>query len=223
MKKRSTLMVAAFVAAFSLVAGSAMATHTVTWSITLDPTTHDTYANSTSTTDYGTEPPASSTTHLPPGHKLAQQSGTSPITPIPNDNDQVGDGVAHYKIKPFCTSATTNYTVKWESDMSGAPTDAVSHLKIVSSIITLDAWILRKTSGDSVMSGDHYDIYVPSYGGLACKNKAADGTSETYGTVAGTNRVVHKNPASAGTYTAELRYTDEDGGNHSASDSYSVT
>lgn len=210
-----------FVGALLALTEVAGATHTWTYTYSLSDDTHDAYADATSSVTYGSYIAATSVTELPTGWRVAQQTGTSPITPIPNDGDTVGYGTATARWQPFCISSNLSLTAKWEATIdAGAPANTVAQVTITGgSLFNTQAYIVRNGVND-------YDINVPQMPSAFVCSTTTNGamTLTTYGTVPGSSpaRRIARNPASAGTYTGTMTYTDTNGVTHTASDDVTI-
>lgn len=217
---RGLLAVLALSGAMLLLSQSAHANHgSITWSVS--PSTTNAYGDISSTTQYGADEPATGITQLPTGWLIAHQvsSPASPITPIPNDEEQVGTGTAWALwIHTFCTQDDLNMTVTWESDMTGAPTNAVARLTTTASgIFNTDTWVIRNGTND-------YDLSTPNYPTTAVCSSTTDGlTTLSIDAELPSGRRVAQNPSTTGsTYKLTMTYTDTNGGNHTT-DSNNVT
>lgn len=217
---RRLLAVLAFSGAMLLLSQSAHANHaTMSW--TVSPSTTNAYGDITSQTNYGADEPDTSTTNLPTGWLIAHQvsSPASPITPIPNDEEQVGTGTAWALwLHTFCTQDDLSMTITWESDMTGAPTNAVAHLTTTAvGIFNTDTWVIRNGTND-------YDLYTPQMPSSTICSSTTDGlTTLSIDAELPSGRRVAQNPSSTGTYTATMSYTDTNGTTHSGTNSNNVT
>lgn len=210
----------AFLGAFTLLTQAAGAHH-ATFDFTLSNYSTNAYANSTSTTTFGSYRAASMEIELPDGWRVAQQTGTTPISPIPNDGDVIGTGSATARWAPFCTSSTMTLTPRWESTISAsAPANTVAQVNVSSTLFITEAFIVRNGTND-------YDIVVPDMPDTFVCSSTTNGsmTLTIHGTVSGSNptRYVAQNPATAGTYTANMSYVDTAGTTHTGSDSVTIS
>ena len=194
-----------------LLSQSAYANHgSITWSVS--PSTTNAYGDISSTTQYGADEPATGITQLATNWLIAHQvsSPASPITPIPNDEEQVGTGTATARCwHLFCGTGNVNMTITWESDMTGAPANAVAHLTTTASgIFNTDTWVIRNGTND-------YDLSTPNYPTSAICSSTTDGlTTMTLNGSTGNGNKVAQNPSTAGDYTGTGSYTDTNGTTH---------
>lgn len=201
--------------------GVALAHHDLVFTFSVSPATAGAVSDTTGHTESGTYLAASSTVHLPAGHRLAHAAdSTSPVSPPPVHGDVVGqvksygdlwnDGCGNY--------ITSTSTITWVEPMgTGAPAGAVAELKIQGTpipglTITKRAFIV-KSSGDTFQAGTHYDITIPDMPDeFACSGSTSTNDLTTFGfaRAAGTttSRVVARNPATAGTYNVYMQYKD---------------
>jgi hypothetical protein len=204
--RRGLLAVPAMVGALLLLSQSAYANHgSISWSVS--PSTTNAYGDITSTTQYGADEPATGITQLPTNWLIAHQvsSPASPITPIPNDEEQVGTGTATARWwHTFCSQANLNMTITWESDMTGAPANAVAHLTTTAAgIFNTDTWVIRNGTND-------YDLSTPSFPTSAICSSTTDGlTTLNIDAELSSGRRVAQNPSTTGsTYLLTTTYTD---------------
>lgn len=210
-RTRRLKAVLAMSGALLLLSQSAHANHgSITWSVS--PNGTNAYGDITSTTQYGADEPLTGTTQLPTGWLIAHQVATpaTPITPIPNDEEQVGTGTATARwIHLFCGTGNVNMTITWESSMTGAPTPpagstVVAHLTTTASgIFNTDTWVIYNGPND-------YDLYTPSYPTSAICSSTTDGlTTLTIDAELPSGRRVARNPSTSGTtYLLTTTYTD---------------
>lgn len=202
----------ALVAGLLLLSQSAYANHgSISWSVS--PNGTNGYGDITSTTQYGADEPATGITQLPTNWLIAHQvsSPASPITPVPNDEEQVGTGTATARWwHLFCGTGNVNMTITWESDMTGAPANAVAHLTTTASgIFNTDTWVIRNGTND-------YDLSTPNYPTSAICSSTTDGlTTLSIDAELSSGRRVAQNPSTTGTtYRLTTTYTDTNGGDH---------
>jgi len=217
---RGLLAVLAMTGALLLLSQSAHAHHGSTdWNVS--PATTNAYGNIDSTTQYGADEPSTGVTQLPTGWLIAHQvsSPASPITPVPNDEEQVGTGTATARWwHLFCGTGNVNMTITWESDMTGAPANAVAHLTTTAAgIFNTDTWVIRNGVND-------YDLSTPNYPTSAICSSTTDGlTTLSIDAELPSGRRISQNPSTAGTtYLLTTTYTDTAGGSHTF-DSDNVT
>lgn len=172
-----------------------------------NPTTHGAASTVTSQVVTGTKILAKSWSNLGAGETVCKV--TDPCSPP--DNTTIGSSsvAAHWTFL-FCGTSTQNFTAKWRTSMTGAPSvsgwTATAHVQSTNSLATVDAWVMQNnTSGN-------FAIDVPSYPNLTCSGNTATITTTIDGTVTvnGTVDTIHVNPATAGTYTVSetLTYSD---------------
>ena len=210
----------ALAGALLLTGQAAHANHgSISWSVS--PSTANSYGDITSTTQYGADEPSTGITQLPTGWLIAHQvsSPATPISPIPNDEEQVGSGTATAKWwHTFCSQANLNMTITWESDMTGAPANAVAHLTTTAAgIFNTDTWVIRNGTND-------YDLSTPNYPTSAICSSTTDGlTTLNIDAELASGRRVSQNPSTTGsTYLLTTTYTDTTSVNHTTT-SNSVT
>lgn len=197
--------------ALLLLTQSASANHG-TSTISLSNYQTNAYPTVTATTQYGADEPATGETQLPTGWLVAHQVATpaTPISPVPSDEEQIGSGTATARwVHLFCSQGNLNFTVTWESDMTGAPAKAVGHATITAAgIFTTQAWIVRNGTND-------YDIEIPTFPTATVCSSTTDGltTINLNGTTGNGNKVA-QNPSTAGDYTGTGIYTDTNGTTH---------
>jgi hypothetical protein len=208
-----------------LLAQSAGAHHDMQYDVTQSNYQKDAYSDFTGYSYYGDKTPASSETDLPAGYDVAHKSSaTSPITPVPNDEDVVGSGTARARWQPFCApESNLNTTVKWENTWASPTPDgtvAMVTVEAAGGLFTTNAFIVKQADHD-------YKVVVPTMpSSSVCSNTTAGSNTLTLlGTVAGSSpaRRVVQNPNTAGTYTFNTSYVDTLGGSHSDSDSVTIT
>ena len=208
-----------------LLAQSAGAHTDLLYDVTQSNYQKDAYSNFSGYTYYADHTPASSETDLPAGYDVAHtSSATSPITPVPNDEDVVGSGTAHARWwHLFCGEGDLNTTVKWESTWATpTPTGTVAMVTVEAAggIFSTNAFIVKQADHD-------YKVVVPTMPSSSVCSSTTNGsnTLTLLGTVAGSSpaRRVVQNPATAGSYTFNTSYVDTSGGNHSDSDSVTIT
>ncbi|HEX2039140.1 MAG TPA: hypothetical protein VHF47_05320 [Acidimicrobiales bacterium] len=206
-----------------LSAQSAQASHDMQYEVTQTTYVKDQYPNIRGYSYYGSATPKTSVTDLPAGYDLAHKdSATSPITPVPNDEDVVGSGTARARWQPFCApESDLNTTVRWENTWATptpSGTVAMVTIEAAGGLFTTNAFIVKQADHD-------YKIEVPTmpYSSVCSSTTAGSNTLTINGTVSGSSpaRRVVQNPATAGTYRFNTSYTDTAGGNHS--DFYDVT
>jgi hypothetical protein len=215
--------------------GAALAHHDLLFTFSVSPATAGAVADTTGHTETGTYLATNSTVHLPAGHLAAHADDrTSPVSPPPLNGDVVGqvksygdlfnDGCGNY--------ITSTSTITWVEPIgSGAPAGTVAELKIQGTplpglTITKRAFIVKST-GDTFQSGTHYDITIPDMPDeFACSGSSSKSDLTTYGFARSggvtTNRVVARNPATAGTYNVFLQYKDTKNALHEDAAIYSV-
>ena len=203
---RGLLPALALAGSLLLLSQSAHAHHgSITWSVS--PNGTNAYGDITSTTQYGADEPDTSLTQLPTNWLIAHQvsSPASPITPVPNDEEQVGTGTATAKWwHTFCSQANLNMTITWESDMTGAPANAVAHLTTTAAgIFNTDTWVIRNGTND-------YDLSTPQMPSSANCSSTTDGlTTLLIDAELPSGRRVAQNPSTTGTtYLLTTTYTD---------------
>lgn len=209
----------AVVAALLLVADVAAAHHLV-FDVNLSNYSAGANADVSFTIGFGTAVPPSLELDFPAGWEFAHETGTSPLTPTPSDEEQVGSGSATARWQPFClTSSTLALTVRWEDTMpAGAPTNAVAHYTITAAaLFETDAWLILTGSAD-------YELVIPDMPStLVCSSTTNHTWTLTlFGTTADGDPVV-RNPLNSGTYTFTLAVSDTGGTVHAASDSVTIT
>ncbi|HEX9969754.1 MAG TPA: hypothetical protein VGB03_06415, partial [Acidimicrobiales bacterium] len=121
----------AFLTAFFMLSGTAQAA--VTFDFSVATNTVNSYSNTTTNINYGTTEFVTQTTNLPTGWRVAQQTGTSPISPVPLDGHTVGTGSATATWEPFCglSASTLTLTVKWEATIDvSAPFGTVAQMTV---------------------------------------------------------------------------------------------
>ncbi len=191
--------------ALLMLASSAHANHgTITWSVSPNGTNQ--YGDITSTTQYGPDEPLTGVTQLPTNWLIAHQvsSPATPITPIPNDEEQVGTGTATARWWHLgCGTGNVNMTITWESDMTGAPANAVARLTTTAvGLFNTDTWVIRNGTND-------YDLSTPNYPTAAICSSTTDGlTTLNIDAELASGRRVAQNPSTAGTYLLTTTYTD---------------
>jgi hypothetical protein len=214
----------AFLGAFLMLAQAADAHHDMQYDVTQSDYQDNAYSNFTGYPYYGANTPASSETDLPAGYKVAHKdSATSPITPVPNDEDVVGAGTARARWQPFCgPSSNLNTTVKWENTWaSPTPSGTVAMVTIEAAggLFTTNAFIVKQATND-------YKVVVPTMPSSSVCASTTDGsnTLTLYGTVPSSSpaRRVVQNPSTTGSYTFNTSYVDTAGGSHSDSDSVTI-
>lgn len=183
---------------------SAAAAHAAdSW--TLSSYVHDAYANSSTTTDYGSAIPASQTTTMPTGWRIAHaDDATSPFgSSSPVNGDTVATGTANAKWQPFCSQTGLPMTGKWVEPIdSGAPANTVAQINMQTTIFTTKVFITKTSSGP-------YKIETPNMPSSVICSGGANSTSVTVdGTVSGTTRHVSENPTATGTYCESTTWTD---------------
>jgi hypothetical protein len=203
-----------------------------TMTTTCTPTTHSSNATCQGFQDYGnTVKPNVVTTHLPAGWEIARSVGTSVITPIPNNGDVVGsvDGYGDLFTDGCGNPTHQTYTVKWKSPVdSSAPTGTVAEMVATATplgiTITVNTYVIL-SSGDSFVSGSHYNVQTTMPSAFYCANQPMQQTTTVDGTVSGSSptRVIQRLPTTAGTYTTYDSWTDTNSGNHSDSATISIT
>lgn len=203
----------AFLTAFVMMSQPAGAGH-ITFSFSVATATTNAYSDTTSTINYGTTEVASQTIQLPNGWKVAQQTGTTPISPIPLDGHTVGTGTATATWEPFCNGSSSNKTMtpRWESTIdAGAPANTVAQINVaVDFLFTTKVYVVRNAAED-------YDLVVPDMPDtFVCNGKASSMTLTIWGDYAsqGTTYRVAQNPSTAGNYKATLTGTESGGTNH---------
>lgn len=211
----------AFLAAFFMMSGTAQAA--VTFDFSVATATVNTYSNTTTNMNYGTTEFVTQTTNLPTGWRVAQQTGTSPISPVPLDGHTVGTGTATATWEPFCGLAASNLTltVKWEATIdAGAPANTVAQMTVTAgSLFNTTVYTVRQGTND-------YDLVVTNMPDeFACDGKASSMTLTLYGSyaVAGTTYRVAQNPSTAGNYTATVNGTTAGGTNYTTSDTQAIS
>jgi hypothetical protein len=219
----------------SVSGGVAVAHHDLAFTFDVIPATVGAVASTQGYSSGGTYIAAKSTVHLPPGALVAHADDrTSPVSPPPINGDQVGDGKNYSDLwQDGCGNPTTStFKMTWVEPIgSGAPAGSVAELKLSGTplpglTISKRAFVV-KSNGDTYHSAPHYDIVVPDMPDeFACSGSSGWGETTTYGFAqAGgvtTNRVVARNPSTAGVYTAFIEYTDTTGAVHSDFDTVSI-
>jgi hypothetical protein len=203
----------ALAGALLMLAPSAQANHaTMSW--TLNPLTTNSYGDIVSTTNYGGDEPATGETKVPTGWLVAHQvsSPATPITPVPSDEEQVGTGTATALwIHTFCDrNRDLSLTITWEATISSsAPANTVAQFTTTSTgIFNTDTFVVRTGTND-------YKLVTPNYPTSAICSSTTDGlTTLSLDAELPSGNRVFQNPATAGTYTATMTYTDTNGGNH---------
>lgn len=186
-------------------------------SFSVTTATTNTYSNTTWWVNWSTWPPTTITFHYPTGWRWAQQTGTSPVTPIPNDGDTVGTGTLTGRLLPLCTSANYTMTVTWESTVGGgSPASTVAELRFtVAGVVTFSGFVSRNGTND-------YDLVIPSFPTTLFCSGSGSMTFTIYGTVPGTGRRITQNPATSGTYTATVVETDTSGVSTTSSNTVAI-
>lgn len=206
---------AALVVAGALVVGapSASGDHG-TFSVTLSNPAAGAYSDVTLTWDFGTTEMTSVEVQWPTGWQFAQQTGTSPISPVPLDGHVIGTGVDTATFEPFCSLSQSNQTVtgRWESTIdSTAPANTVAQHNWSTTLLhTHRTYVVRNGVND-------YDVETPDYpDDFMCDGKATSGTRTYFGsyTAGGTTYRVLRNPSTPGTYTFTLVGVDAGGTVH---------
>lgn len=215
----------ALVGAFLMLAQSAGASHDMQYDVTQDTYVKDQYPDVTGYSYYGSATPATSTTDLPAGYDVAQQTGTNPpwsSTENPSDEEVVGTGTATARWVPFCASSNLGLTVKWETTIpTYKPSGTVSMVTIEAAggLFTTEAFIVKQADHD-------YKIEVPDMPNDSVCDSTTTGsmTLTIYGETADGSNVV-QNPDTAGTYTWSTNYTDDatPAGTHSDTDDVVIT
>lgn len=208
----------AFLGAFMLLTDTAGANH-VTFDFTLSNYSTSAYANSTSTITFGSVEAASMTIELPDGWDVAQETGTSPITPTPQDEENIGSGTATARWEPFCgSSSNLSLTVTWEDNMTGAPAGAVAHYTVTAGgLFSTEAWLIRHGAGN-------YDISVPNMPDeWVCSSTTNGAMTLTVKGQTTDGDKVSRNPSTTGVKQATVKYTDLTGTLHSANDTVTIT
>lgn len=214
----------AFLGAFLMLTQAAGAHHDLQYSVTQSDYNDGAYSNFTGYTYYGANTPATSTTDLPSGYKVAHKdSATSPITPVPNDEDVVGSGTARARWQPFCgPESNLSTTVKWETTWPAtvpSGTVAMVTIEAAGGLFTTEAFIVKQGTND-------YKVQVPTMpsSSVCSSTTAGSNTLTLNGTVSGSSpaRRVVQNPATAGTYTFSTNYTDTGGSAHSDTANVSI-
>jgi len=201
-----------------LVASSASAGHDLWYDVTHSSYTKDAYATITTSTSYGAYGPEDIdfSTDLPAGYDVAQQTGTSPISPIPADEEVVGGGTITADWLPLCTRGHRNITVKWEATIpSSAPANTVAALSFEDGIFSIDGYVVRQGASD-------YQVIAALPSTLFCGAVNGSLTLTFLGSTAAGNKFV-QNPATAGNYTWNTSYVDTNGASHSDSDTVTIT
>jgi hypothetical protein len=168
-----------------------------------NPTTHGVASTVTSQVVTGTKILSKSFTNLGAGETVCKV--TDPCAPA--DNTTIGSSsvVASWSFL-FCGTGTQNFTAKWRTSMSGAPSlsgwTATAHVQNTNSLATVDAWVMQNNTTHN------FGIDVPSYPSLTCSGHTATITTTVDGTVG--SSTIHVNPPTAGTYSVSetLTYTD---------------
>lgn len=223
-------------AALALTTPHAVASHDLGFTATPSPTTASAVANLTTYVSFGSYIPKSSVTHFATGALLAHaDDSTSPVSPPPNNGDQVGTISASSDLWTNGCSGdeAQSYTLTWVEPIgTGAPSGAVGRMDATGSFfglnITKKAYIVHKPSGDSFNGSAHYDIVVPDMPDeITCSTSTPEQTTSGWGyTKSGgvtTSRILGKNPSSTGTAWSYYEFTDTSNAVHSDSDSFTVT
>ena len=235
MRSSRMKLVAGLLLPLTTFTGVALAHHDLVFTFSVSPATAGAVSDTTGHTETGTYLAASSTVHLPAGHLIAHAAdSTSPVSPPPMAGDVVGqvksygdlfsDGCGNY--------ITSTYAITWVEPIgTGAPAGTVAELKIQGTplpglTITKRAFVV-KSSGDTFQSGAHYDITIPDMPDeFACSGSSSTSDLTTYGYARAsgvtTNRVVGRNPATAGTYNVYMQYKDTKGALHEDAAIYTV-
>lgn len=212
-------VVGAVVGALLLLADTAAAHH-VSFGIFVSDYGTGAYADFLYTIGSGNSVPADLGLDFPVGWQFAQQGGTSPLTPTPIDEEQIGSGSMRARFQPFCLSSSTlGLTVRWEANMSGAPANAVAHYTITGGVglFEFDAWLIRTGSAD-------YELSIPDMPDSSVCSSTTDFTwaLTLFGTTALGNQVV-RNPLTPGTYTFTISVVDTMGTLHTQSHTITIT
>lgn len=214
----------AFLGAFFALAQAASAHHDLQYDVTPNSSARDAYPDYGGYTYYGANTPATSTTDIPSGYRVAHHTGSgAPWTSgsNPSDEEQIGSGTAWARWQPFCFSESSlGLTLTWETTIpTGAPANTVSMVQIEAAggLFVTDAFIVKQGTND-------YKIEVPDMPDSSVCSSTTQGlqTMTIWGDTPDGSLVV-QNPASAGSYTWTVTYTDTAGGTHSDSDTVSVT
>lgn len=212
--------------ALLLTADAAGAHHDLQSTVSQSTYVKDLYPDITSGSVSGAYTPATSKLEIATGYRVAHADATtSPITPVPNNGDDVGTGTARARWQPFCfPESNLSLDLTWDSTPSGGPTGTVGQVTVEAAggLFTTQAYIVQNGTND-------YDIVVPTMpSSSVCSSTTAGSTTLTItGTVAGSSpaRRVVRNPATAGNYTTTGSYTDNrtPAGDHSDSNTVTIT
>jgi hypothetical protein len=127
----------ALAGALLLTSQTAQANH-ATFTFNATPDDPGVYADITSTIGFGADEASSMEIQVPTGWLIAQQTGTSPITPIPDDEEVIGSGTATALwLHTFCDrNRDLSLTVTWEATIdSGAPAGTVGQATVTATNI----------------------------------------------------------------------------------------
>lgn len=210
-------VVGAVVGALLLLADAAAAHH-LWFDVSLSNYSAGAYADVSFAIGLGSTVPPSLDLDFPAGWEFAHQTGTSPLTPTPSDEEQIGAGSVAARWQPLCLASTLSLVVRWEDTMGpAAPANAVAHYTITGAgLFELDAWLLRTGPAD-------YELLVPDLADeLVCPSTTNHAWTLTlFGTTADGDKVV-RNPSTPGTYTFTFTVSDSTGTVHTATDSVPI-
>lgn len=178
------------------------------------------YPDTTSSITYGAYEADDMTVDFQKGMRFAHADGYgTEVSPNPNDDELVGTASATAKfVFSACLTATITLDAYWEEDMTGAPSGAVAHYRVVSSLGTIHAWVIEEDDAT-----DDYKITMDLDETWTCSSQpsTAKGELSTKGTTASGGHP-GQNPSTAGCYTVVTTFNDTSGGTHSGSTTSSV-
>lgn len=214
-----------FLGAFLLVVQAATAGHGAMCSVSQSTYVVDAYPDVTMSTNVGSQWPATFDVDVPAGYDIAHASAaTSPITPVPDDEDVVGSGTATAKwLHLFCATGNVNLTLTWETTwVSPTPSGAVAMIEMGALGGLFNSYVFV------VKQGEHdYLLSVPNLPSSTVCSSTTNGSLQLTidGSVPGSSpaRRVIQNPATPGDYTWVFSYTDTSGGYHSCSATVTIT
>lgn len=205
-------VLSACVGALLIAAPTADANH-ATFTFNATPDTTNSYADTTSFSDFDSDEPETMEIQVPTGWLIAHQvaSPATPISPVPDDEEVIGSGTATALwVHTLCDrNRDLALSVTWEATIdAGAPANTVAQVTITATnIFNTQAYIVRNAAED-------YDIEIPDMPDASCTS-TTDGlvTLLIDGETADGDKVA-RNPSTTGNKQATMIYTDRNAVTH---------
>lgn len=138
-------------------------------------------------------------------------------SPSPNDGETIGSvAVTAAWTLTLCATATQNFTLSFEDDMTGAPASAVAHWRMTGTFTSTDLWVVDNGAGG-------YSLTIPWVSSQTCTSQPSNSAfTMTLDDATASGGRVLQNPSSSGCYSVTVTAVDTASTSHSGSASAAI-